>query len=58
MSHLMNDKIPQRGCGVVQRPNLLILDPVRKFGTGIASNFKFGIRRDLGMSHLTDDKML
>jgi len=30
---------------------------VLKFGVGKASNFKFGILIDLGMSHLMDDKI-
>jgi len=34
------------------------LGPLPKFGTGKARNFKFGIRINLGKSHLTDEKYL
>jgi len=33
-------------------------DPLHKYGTGKARNLKFGIRIDLGKSHLTDEKYL
>ena len=32
-------------------------DPLPKFGTGKARDFKFGIRIEQGMSHLMDDKI-
>jgi len=31
--------------------------PFHKFGTSVPRNFKFGTQIDLGMSHLTDDKL-
>ena len=31
-------------------------DPLHKYVTGKASNFKFGIRIDFSKSHLTDEK--
>jgi len=32
--------------------------PFYKFGTSVPRNFKFGTEIDLGMSHLTDDKLV
>jgi len=31
--------------------------PIHKFGTSVPRNFKFGTHIDLGMSHLTDNKL-
>jgi len=51
-------KTPKRGNVGGQGQIFEIGNPFRKFGTGVAGNFKFGIYTDLGMSNLMHDKIL
>jgi len=55
MFHLKHDKIHLKGAwsGSMGHFNF---NPIRKFRMGEARNVKFGIRIDLGKSHLTHDR--
>jgi len=58
MSHLIDNKIPQRGVLKVYRGKICkCWTPLHKFGNNVPRNFKFGTQIDLGMSHLMDDKL-